>query len=76
MKKIDFEAIEKKKFKYLEVLSAEAELADTLDFKRGSISLWAGGMKNGPLGRWPNEQEYQDRVKFLKEKIEGLISND
>lgn len=66
---IDFDAIAKAKMKYLETLVLQAELRDTLDFKRGGLSLWAGYMKNGPIGRWPTEQEYQDRVKELEEKL-------
>lgn len=68
----DFEAIEKAKMRYLEHLSLQSELADTLDFKRGRVSLWAGGMKNGPIGRWPTEQEYQDRIKELSEKLANI----
>jgi hypothetical protein len=64
----DFEAIAEAKMKYLEMLTVDSEIADTLDFKRGRVSLWAGGMKNGPLGRWPTEEEYQERLKKLQDR--------
>lgn len=69
---IDFEAIEEAKIKFLTRHALSMELADTLDFKRGKLSLWAGSMKNGPIGRWPTDQEYDDRVKELEDKLAKL----